>query len=352
MEVVSTRRLYCKPGGGSSADRWAAIRMIPSTELMSWTGGEQVTELSTVSRTCDLCGQTNVGIVAPRKIPLTKMTIFRDRVLGWHCKSCGTYRCRSCKVEVEQPRCSQCGSSFIIASRPLLEPDVDFEALMAIKTPSILTRIVRVLRQLGPKGIKEILGGARDGAKAAMTDGKTKPIPIPNRAPVNDLWPGQCSSCYQETDNPYSFVLYSARRVSLDKHYQGTSTGYKVVEKLEYSDIQEHPCRVCDTCEAASRDFWRGIKIAAFPAVLVAVLVAVISQEYEIGRGLLFGLGTFVGAFILTHYTQKKQPYLKAQANVSAYRELRRENEPGEYVVLSEEDLENLLKRNGPTIAG
>jgi predicted RNA-binding Zn-ribbon protein involved in translation (DUF1610 family) len=311
-----------------------------------------MTELSTISRTCDLCGQTNVGIVAPSKVPLAKMTIFRDKVLGWHCKNCGTYRCRSCKAEVEQPRCSQCGGVFIIASRPLLEPDVDFEALMAIKTPGILTQVLSVLKQLGPKGTKEILGGASDGVKAALADDKPKPILIPHRAPVNDLWPGRCSSCHQETDNPYSFVLYSARRVSLEKYSHGTSTGYTVTERLEYSDIQEHPCRVCDTCQAASRDLWRGVKIAAVPAVLVTVLVAAISQEYGIGRGLLFGLGTFVVAFILIRDTQTKQPYLKAQSNVSAHRKMTKENEPGEYQVLSEKDLENLLKRSGPTIVG
>ena len=139
--------------------------------------------------------------------------------------------------------------------------------------------------------------------------------------------------------------LYSARRVALDKRHQATSTGYKVVEKLEYSDIQEHPCRVCSTCGEASRSFGRGIKIAIIPAVLVAVFVAIISQEYELGRGLLFGFSVFVGAFILIYDTLKKQPYLKAQANVLEYRELSKRTEPGQYVVLSEEGFSNLQER-------
>jgi hypothetical protein len=301
---------------------------------------------STVSRTCDLCGQTHIGIAAPRRIPPRKYMTFRDRELGYHCRGCGTFRCRSCWLEMKQPRCSQCERFFEQDMRPLLPPDVDFEALMAIKTPSILTQMVRTLKPLGARGVQ---GEVSDGVGASRArDRELKAIPIPNRAPVNDLWPGRCSSCHQETDNPYSFVLYSANRVSLHKqHYS-----HGVSETVQYSDIQEHPCRVCGTCAAASRDLGRAMKIAIISAVLAAVFVflAVMSQEYEICPGLLFGLGAFVVAFglvfILVYGTRERQPYQKAQANVSAYRELRKGSKPGEYVVLSEERFRD-LQRSG-----
>ena len=118
---------------------------------------------------------------------------------------------------------------------------------------------------------------------------------------------------------------------------------------LRYSEIQEHPCRLCSTCGAASRNLGRGLKIASISAVLVAVIVAIsMSQEYEICVGLLLsmllGLGTFVVAFILIYFGQGKQPYRKAQTKVSAYRELRKGSRPGKYVVLSEERFKDLQK--------
>ena len=222
---------------------------------------------------------------------------------------------------------------------------------MAIKTPSILTQMVRTLKPLGPKAVQ---GEVSDGVGASRARGRElKAIPIPNRAPVNDLWPGRCSSCRQETDNPYSFVLYSANRVSL--HKQQYSHG--VSEMVQYSDTQEHPCRVCDTCAAASRNIGRASRTAIISAVLAAVLVfvAVMSQEYEVCPGLLFGLGAFVVAFgvvfALVYGRQVEQPYTKAQANVSAHRELTQRDKPGKYVVLSEERFVD-LQRSGTGYVG
>lgn len=300
---------------------------------------------STVSRTCDLCGQTNAGIVAPRRIPLRKHIAFRDRELGYHCKRCGTYRCGSCWLEMKQPQCSKCGRFFEQDMRPLLPSDVDFEALMATKTPGILAQMVRTLRPLGVRGVLREADDAIAASRAS--DKELKAIPIPNRASVNDLWPLRCSCCHQETDNPYSFVLYSANRVSLHKQHHS----HGVSETAQYSGIQEHPCRVCNTCAATSRDLGRPMKIASISAVLAAVFVvaAILSEQYEICAGLLFGLGAFVISFglvfVLVYNRQEEQPYQEAQANVLKCRELSRGSGGGEYVVLSEERFTDLQRR-------
>jgi len=162
-----------------------------------------------------------------------------------------------------------------------------------------------------------------------------KPIEIPRRVTAIDYWPGQCSSCYQKTDNPESFVLYTAQQISEDIRSYG---GYK---KISYSNILEHPCRLCSNCGRASRDFGRWILIGMIPAVLIAAIVYLTLQDFM--NAIWWGLGTFIVALFLVYSRQADRSYKNSRKNVINARISKADT--GKYLILNEKEY-LLLKKN------
>lgn len=144
----------------------------------------------------------------------------------------------------------------------------------------------------------------------------------PNRAPINDPWPEKCSVCKQPTQNPYSVIMYSAVKEKKGQYYQATSTGYGKVEQLEFSDISEHPLRVCDTCSETKGNFKKVGVIALIAAIPFALFIGyVFRDENPIRAGLIGGLLIFASVLAFTYRSSDQTISGNQSSNLRDFRQ-------------------------------
>ena len=93
---------------------------------------------------------------------------------------------------------------------------------------------------------------------------------MPHKYPVFDLWPNRCSQCGDETENASEFVVYTAMKGKTK------SLGMRKYS-TPYTLIQEHPCRVCETCK--KQNFTGGVTIPTIVAILGGIFSCLISHS-------------------------------------------------------------------------
>ena len=167
---------------------------------------------------------------------------------------------------------------------------------------------------------------------------------IQNRALVQDPFPGKCSVCKENTDNPCSKVMFTAKYHSTEQNYGSQNTVFS-----SYTEILEHPLRVCDSCAALKGNFGKIIKITLFPAILFAIFIGSIDDFLlpPICAGTLGGLILIGGILLFTYHSPESIRIGRQKENLLRYREKSSGSYETSYKVLSEDEFLELAKKNG-----
>mgnify|MGYP006304179533 CR=1 FL=1 len=161
---------------------------------------------------------------------------------------------------------------------------------------------------------------------------------LPNRASVEDPFPGMCSVCKQGTSNPYTMVLYTASMKMIEESQKVTCV---------YSDFLEHPLRICDSCMEINGNLGKMIVIALVAAIPFAIFIGnVFEDENPVCSGLIGGIILFVGILAFTYDSADSIRRGRQGRNLRKYREDISNSSDMSYSVFDEERFLELRKTN------
>lgn len=92
---------------------------------------------------------------------------------------------------------------------------------------------------------------------------------------IGDLWPKACSQCGHEKEIASEFVVFTA--IKGEKNSLGMRQ-----YSTPYTNIQEHPCRICEACEKkhTTRSMYIPFIAGIIGSVLSFLLVRSLSEEW------------------------------------------------------------------------